>query len=329
MLDMKENKLFGNLKVGGRFIFHTRLATHGKKKEFNIQPLINCRYIIAHNGIFSMWNTIGKYYGIKEKFSDSYTILKLITERGIKAFYEGFLDKIYGVVLVYDKATNMTYLLKTGGAFEMGKLKSGKYIYGSSNLDFWGIEKTKKLEDGMYILKPYECIQIHKPKNDYYGTYTYDQYYGGYVKTYKRKDYETVYNNDGDEEEEEETCLKPDAIIHGIEFYDWGKSDLDYIDLDKIHYDDIDWDESDYPCGYHPDCDNDCGNCTLIDAYYQQKTYPNEDITDYSLRPPKNKKYTPDYADYLCGKHPRCNYNCEDCPLIDWGEEEEEWKGYI
>ena len=182
--------------ITGAFIFHTRRATHGLKKVYNAQPFVDKQYIVAHNGIFGYQigrKTLKKLFDVDDKYSDSYLIYKIIKEKGIFKFYNAFIKDKYGVVLVHDKLTKITYLLKTGGSFQVAKLKSGKHIYGSSELEYWNVEWIKDLDDGMYILRNDGYTRIHKPPTpEYaywgssYGTSTTPSSYSNGLKDYKK-----------------------------------------------------------------------------------------------------------------------------------------------
>lgn len=313
--------LFDYDDIDKRFIYHTRMATTGKVKTYNCQPLTNDKYIIAHNGVFSLHSTLKYYLGLNEKYSDSHTILRLITEHGVLNFYRGFLSRSYGVVLVYDRESEITYLLKTSGVFEAGKFKSGSYIYGSSNINFWKIEKVDELNDGMYILRKDGYKMIHQPKED--STYNY----------YRRQT--DLWNNgtytgsvwDFDEStrswKKKKEISQPDGIVDGVEFYDWYESCLDDIKLIDIYPEDyqkvygsiitgtkntnlievgkiekkresITLEQAQYDCEY---CQNDraCRECGTYKKYLNQK-----------YREPQCP----------CGVHEGCDRECGKCELI-------------
>ena len=175
------------------FIFHTRMRTHGEKKKFNCQPLEGSRYIIAHNGVFSQHSTVCAYLGLMDRHSDSHSILRLIEERGLLNFYMGFNDRYYGVVLVYDKKTDIIYLLKTSGSFEMGVFDNDGVIYASSNVDFWDVDSKVDIGKGMYILNSDGFIKIHTPKSAYVRTQTAT---GGTTTGYGSNFYTNYYDRD-------------------------------------------------------------------------------------------------------------------------------------
>ena len=153
-------------KVEEKFMFHTRFATHGAKKDWNCQPFVGDKYIVVHNGVctdaYSHAKLLG-FHGSKTKYSDSYAMHYIIEKVGILNFYLGFTNNYYGVVLVYDKENKKTYLLKSGGQFEYGILRGGKYIYGSAETDFWKLKNPPiPITSGMYILEDDGYICIHK-----------------------------------------------------------------------------------------------------------------------------------------------------------------------
>lgn len=185
-------------KPKGIILFHTRKATNGKVATYNCQPFIGNRYILVHNGIFSGITSYAKLLGFpfsSEKYSDSYLMHWVIEKVGIFNFYNGFLDKYYGVILVYDKKTKQMFLLKTGGIFSWANIKSNnKYIYGSEALEFWKLVKDPEFfSSGLYRLEENKFVILYKPKKIYYNT----TYYG---RNWERQDdwYDTYRNKKWD-----------------------------------------------------------------------------------------------------------------------------------
>lgn len=156
-----------NTELEGSFLFHTRLATHGLKTDYNCQPFVGKRYILAHNGVFGNIEPYAQLLGFRgsdTKYSDSYMIHYIIEKTGILNFYLSFMDRYYGVILVHDKQLGKTFLLKSGGVFEIGELNSGDFIYGSSNIDFWQLKNIPlSLGSGLYRLEKDGYTQLHTP----------------------------------------------------------------------------------------------------------------------------------------------------------------------
>lgn len=184
------------IDYNGRFLFHCRRATHGNVAHYNCQPFVGDRYAVVHNGIFSQRDDLCRFYGFDpEKYSDSYLIFKMIQDKGIVNFWNGFHDDSYGVVVVYDKKYDSFYLIKSSGSFDMGEFKSGKTMYASSQISFWKDCKDLSFGKGMWKLTGRGPIRLHKPKEK--NTY----YYSNYYKT-KYKNQYAVYSvgddNDND-----------------------------------------------------------------------------------------------------------------------------------
>lgn len=168
----------------GMLIFHTRKATNGLVRDYNCQPFVGDRYIVAHNGVFSAVENYAKILGYphpSEKYSDSYVMAWIIEKVGILNFYTAFEDKGYGVILAYDKELKQMFLLKTSGSFTWAKLKSnGKNLYCTEKLDYWQIEdEPKSFDSGLYRLNDTDFITMYKPlpvihynskHNKYYNT---------------------------------------------------------------------------------------------------------------------------------------------------------------
>lgn len=182
------------IDIDGSFLFHTRIATHGKISEYNCQPFVGDNYILVHNGSFTAIEPYARLLGFiwsDKKYSDSYMAHYIIEKVGILNFYNALKDKYYGVILVYDKKTKIMYLLKTGGQFTWGKFtKSGAYIYASTALSYWAIDGTpESFDSGLYILNADGFQQLHKIVRTTYSS-TPSRYGEGWKKTYGSK-----YNN--------------------------------------------------------------------------------------------------------------------------------------
>jgi len=172
------------------FFFHTRKATHGAINDFNCQPINRKRYIILHNGIFSD-NSLAPLFNLDlGEVSDSHLIDHLIEKFGFLKFFRSFSG--YGVILVHNKHTKKTFLLKNTGSFEALKTKNG-WCYSSDfpnsllkNLKdkiFHSFNTERALyeigEDGYRLIEKYESPTYrrvvrnrnHDYKSDYYGTY--------------------------------------------------------------------------------------------------------------------------------------------------------------
>ena len=188
----------------GEFLFHTRNATNGKVADHNCQPFVGKRYAMVHNGIFSGIESYANLLGFHKstaKYSDSYMMHWVMEKVGILNFYLAFKDKSYGVIVAYDKTLKKTFLLKTGGVFTGGQLKkSMKWIYASSELDFWELHdiKVKRFGSGLYRLGEEGYKRLHKGRRTRYvggrSTATvYTNYYnGGHWNKKKRKwEYDT------------------------------------------------------------------------------------------------------------------------------------------
>ena len=96
------------LDITESFLFHTRNGTHGLKKLKNVQPFVSERYVVVHNGICSGLKPHAVLIGMyDDTFSDTYMIFRLINHYGIINFYNAFINNSYGVILVYDKETEL------------------------------------------------------------------------------------------------------------------------------------------------------------------------------------------------------------------------------
>ncbi len=268
--------------VSGRFMFHTRLGTHGTKKIYNVQPLHDGRYAIVHNGIFSLYSfPVKDYLNLQSKHSDSHVILQLIRTRNILDFYKGFLKRDYGVVVVFDQKTENFYLLKTGGSFEYGICDDGKYLYASSSLDYWDVHDVTSINDGMYILGEYGLKQIHKPK-----TVSYRNYGSGYhARTSGTANDTTVPSVSVP------STTPPTTSASGYQI----TKDI----FKKLYI-------KDFPCGYNENCKYQCHNdpnypCFLYTAYIRYQNTPKSEIID----------------EKPCGNHPDCNNLCGICEVYD------------
>lgn len=214
-----------NTDIEEPFLYHTRNATHGEKKDYNVQPFRNGRYVLVHNGIFSYADKPSFLLGLfnNDKYSDSYKIHYIIKKVGISKFYATFIKSSYGVILIHDKEVGLTYLLKTSGIFRAAKIR-GEYIYGSSQLDFWEIDEdfgTELIDDGMYILKADEIIKIHTPETITY-THAYNRYqnygrgwyagdnddYYGYYEKLNKKYKKNKQLSEPDQEDEDQEVVK-------------------------------------------------------------------------------------------------------------------------
>lgn len=163
--------IFPRVKVEGSFIFHTRFATVGAKEVYNIQPFVGKRYIVAHNGQMYNLKIPTRLLGYRKNkdYSDSYMIAYLIEKVGILNFYFTYLNDSYGVILVHDKQIGKTFLLKTSGSFEAGKLdNSNKYIYCSSNAEFWKTTKKIDIGNGLFRLEEDKIITLHEIESHSY-----------------------------------------------------------------------------------------------------------------------------------------------------------------
>jgi len=160
--------------IEGSWIFHTRIGTSGKKKVYNNQPLVGKRYILTHNGSYYRMDdlaTLLGYVNPNKKYSDSHMANFIIHKVGILNFWLCLKESSAGVFLIYDKQIKQTFLCKFSGSFEYAKFKDGdKFIYASSNTDFWDTEKPEYMKDGLYRLydnhfelldKKKEYIYIH------------------------------------------------------------------------------------------------------------------------------------------------------------------------
>ena len=180
--------LWASLKGG--MLFHTRKATHGNVADYNTQPVVGNRYVLCHNGIFNEVNKSAVLLGVyqEDKYSDSYKMHQIIEKVGILNFYIAFKDDSFGVVLVYDKKLNKTYLLKSSGSFTVGRM-SNRWIYASSELGYWSLDKGKDEKDivydfgnGLYLLEGKSFVRLHKLEKKYkhYNYYGNTTYYGGH-----------------------------------------------------------------------------------------------------------------------------------------------------
>ena len=172
--------------IGG-ILFHTRYATNGLVKNYNVQPFLNKRYVFVHNGIFNGIDNFARLVGFPfsdRKYSDSYMMAYVLEQVGLFNFYNGLRDKYYGVIVVYDRTNKLTYLLKTGGTFTYGQLASnGKYIYGSAILDNWKLkEKAKDFGKGLYILGGTTLTKLDTIKG-YQGYQSSNSAYNAYKKS--------------------------------------------------------------------------------------------------------------------------------------------------
>jgi hypothetical protein len=201
----KNNKLYRShermpieAKLKGSFLFHTRLATHGKKETYNCQPFVGNRYIMVHNGVFYDVRRYAHLLGFPiysgKKYSDSYMMHWIMERKGLFHFYNTFRDKSYGVIVVYDRELKQTFLLKTSGVFESAKLEqSGKYIYGSVELDYWKLaEEPETFGCGLWRINEDEIVQLDKisSSSDYHGRWhgkEYDSKTRTWVKKKKKK----------------------------------------------------------------------------------------------------------------------------------------------
>lgn len=330
ILKMDKNDLFDE-KINGRFLFHTRYATHGTKKIYNVQPLVNCRYVIAHNGSFTEYDMINPLFQTWKKYSDTHAILNLICQYGILKFYLGFYDKYFGVVVVYDKQTDMTYLLKSSGTFEAAKLEGTEnYIYGSSNLNFWKIEETEDIKRGMYILSENGYKQLHKPKTrtTYYNKNYYDNYgYGSYYGYQNNRNPNTTTNTQSKTVKTNDPV--PDEVIaydgYKRERFYWRDSGFDWINLEALNknlppprldrylplQDDWDGEIEYYPkmeelsCYGTRGCNYNCKECSLDGSIADEIS---NSILD--LFPPKPSPQ--DCPNFVC---PGCTEDCENCAI--------------
>ena len=84
--------------VTGSLLFHTRLATHGKKMVYNCQPFDGNRYIMVHNGIFSRIEKYAHLLGFPRftgnKYSDSYMMHWVMERVGLFHFYNTFKKQL-------------------------------------------------------------------------------------------------------------------------------------------------------------------------------------------------------------------------------------------
>lgn len=177
--------------VKGSFLFHTRFATHGKKAVYNVQPFVGDRYIMVHNGVFLHIGGFAHMLGFPtftgNKYSDSYMMHWIMERVGLFHFYMTFIDKSYGVVVVYDRKLKQSFLLKTGGSFQYAKLKSGKYIYASTALDNWQLDgKPIDFGSGLWRIGENGIEQLHKIIPTYY---TY-QYTRRHISYYDNKEWD-------------------------------------------------------------------------------------------------------------------------------------------
>lgn len=165
--------------IEGGLLFHTRYATNGLVRDYNCQPFDNEKYVMVHNGVFTGAESYARLLGFpysSTKYSDSYMMAWILEKVGVLNFYNALKTKRYGVIVVYEKATDRIYLLKTSGSFECGKFEDGSYIYGSSKIDFWQIEgKAQSINSGLYILSGDGFTQLNKVVTT---TYSYGKYSG-------------------------------------------------------------------------------------------------------------------------------------------------------
>lgn len=194
----------GKLFDGYRpFLFHTRKATHGAINDFNCQPINRKRYVIVHNGIFSD-NSLAPLFNLDlGEVSDSHLIDYLIEKFGFLKFFRSFSG--YGVILVHNKHTKKTFLLKNTGSFEALKTKHG-WCYSSDfpntllktikDKTFHSFTAEKALyeigENGYRLIEKYESPayrRVTRSQNYYGRTYGYGDYdWKDYFEPSKKKD---------------------------------------------------------------------------------------------------------------------------------------------
>jgi predicted glutamine amidotransferase len=105
-LDKSATEMPDKIELKGEFLFHTRRATNGKVADYNTQPFEGKRYVMVHNGIFSSVESYARLLGFKgstDKYSDSYMMHWIMEKVGLLNFYIALSEKVYGVVVAYDK----------------------------------------------------------------------------------------------------------------------------------------------------------------------------------------------------------------------------------
>lgn len=228
--------------IKGAFIFHTRIGTSGNKKRYNNQPLVNDRYILAHNGSYYKmedYATLLGYVNPNKKYSDSRMAHFIVNKVGILNFWLALKDSVAGVFLIHDKKIKQTFLLKFSGVFECSNFKNDEIlIYASSDTDYWDVENTISLDNGFYRLhdKYYELLDEKRAYHSSYSrtpyngnTYVWDEESGTAVprtkKKKKQKKQKTKTVNDEDYLWEDYPycyyCSKPFKATHK-KYIDWG-----------------------------------------------------------------------------------------------------------
>lgn len=261
----------------GRFLFHTRRATHGEINEVNTQPFVGERYVLAHNGVFSEIDPYASLLGLRngERFSDSWKMHYVIEKSGIENFVEAFEGDSFGVVLVYDKETMKMHLLKSTGTFEMAKIQ-GCNVYASQSIDFWEIDSgTKKsIGDGWFILGE---TQIQKVK-DFEKKYTH--WYG--YKTYGSKTY-------GSKTDGSKTYTKKSKIYSCEDCMYWFEGYCAYANVYTEKNDSC----KDFLSAEEDEEDEEekCENCSHFIPYHSESFGGKCDIGSYVLKNDSCKKF--------------------------------------